>query len=686
MLPLLLLAVLSAFSLVSTPIRLVADFPAFRAPAASLICNASGAPHTSLPIPYTSRFSTMALGSPNYDEQLGLSLAQSFSALAYDVTAVAQTDSSGYGPAYLLDGLTDAGYWYQVGLSWNWPSSGSSYNPGFNMIYEVFDPSGNSIFPTFGGGMLSFSGPVHQGDAVLLNLQFSLSDQVEMLASDQNTGAQAYEAYGAYGATLFVGTQDSAWNSVGFFTGLMTEWYHINPYYGDEQKVVYTVSGSGISSAWMWIGEFNAQTRQALFSDSTPSPVLYSNSTQLQKFSSNGAIEYSNAYQFETGSTTAMMITLTLSFAVNGGGSGYYGPTLTYTLNGVQHTANITLFSTAYDVDANTIWYATRQLTGSSSTERWKTNEQTTGNATSSQTIKLVYYHQFYSSLSFKIIDGRNGFSTPEITYQNFGSQTTTLLDAYVWADAGGSYNFQNPLTGTLSTERWFSNSTVQGTITQPSTLQTTYYHQYYVTVQSNISEGGTTTPDSNWFDAGDVLRIAALPSQGWQFEYWSGSGIGSYSGHTNATSTNVDSAMTETANFYPGLTIETSNEITVSYKYGSTTGSIPPNASQTVYVPPGTNITLTADPILFIYTFRGWNGAATTDASEIAMVINVPLRMSAHHSYSYINIALTLAGIIIVAIIVLVAARRRPEAPTSAEMHPSSTTMLQYLNGIYQN
>jgi hypothetical protein len=37
------------------------------------------------------------------------------------VTAVAQTDaSSGYGPAYLLNGLTDKGYWYQVGLAWNW--------------------------------------------------------------------------------------------------------------------------------------------------------------------------------------------------------------------------------------------------------------------------------------------------------------------------------------------------------------------------------------------------------------------------------------------------------------------------------------------------------------------------------------------------------------------------------------
>src|ERR1017187_3147568 len=84
----------------------------------------------------------------NYDEQLGVAFTQNFTSLKYNVTAVEQTDPTlGTGPAYLLNGLSNTGYWYQVGLSWNW-SPGTNPGTGFGVNYEVFDSSGNSIFPT----------------------------------------------------------------------------------------------------------------------------------------------------------------------------------------------------------------------------------------------------------------------------------------------------------------------------------------------------------------------------------------------------------------------------------------------------------------------------------------------------------------------------------------------------------
>ena len=43
----------------------------------------------------------------NYDEQLGITFTQNFASLAYNVTAVPQIDSNGYGPAYLLNGLSN---------------------------------------------------------------------------------------------------------------------------------------------------------------------------------------------------------------------------------------------------------------------------------------------------------------------------------------------------------------------------------------------------------------------------------------------------------------------------------------------------------------------------------------------------------------------------------------------------
>ncbi|MGI0085311.1 MAG: hypothetical protein ACREBQ_09540 [Nitrososphaerales archaeon] len=115
------------------------------------------------------RQTTALAGAVNYDEQIGETFTQSFTSMAYNVTAMAQVDSDGYGPAYLLNGLSDVGYWYQVGLAYDWDGTAS----GFVLAYEVFNSTGGSIFPTNGGGgVASFSGAVNQGDTVLLNLYF----------------------------------------------------------------------------------------------------------------------------------------------------------------------------------------------------------------------------------------------------------------------------------------------------------------------------------------------------------------------------------------------------------------------------------------------------------------------------------------------------------------------------------
>lgn len=192
-----------------------------------------------------------AISSSIYDEQIGLTFTQSFTSMEYNVTAVEQTDPTlGDGPAYLLNGVSNAGYWYQVGVSWDW-APGESPGTGFDMVYEVFDASGNSIFPANGqGGVLPFSGPVNVGDVILLDLYFSTPSQnVLMLAEDTNTGALAQETYSNMGATHFVGLPDSVADQNGFFTGLMTEWYHGAPYYANEAEVIYSNPAFALSSA-----------------------------------------------------------------------------------------------------------------------------------------------------------------------------------------------------------------------------------------------------------------------------------------------------------------------------------------------------------------------------------------------------------------------------------------------------
>ena len=152
-----------------------------------------------------------------YDEQLGISFTQNFPSLTYTVSAVAQTGTDGYGPAYLLNGIGNTGYWYQVGMAYDWDANPAS---GFQLAYEVFNAQGAAVFPVNGGGGIATLSPVNPGDAVLLSLTFS-NGNVVMQAADQNTGARTQEIYTAAGATYFAGTPSSPSNAQGFFNNFL---------------------------------------------------------------------------------------------------------------------------------------------------------------------------------------------------------------------------------------------------------------------------------------------------------------------------------------------------------------------------------------------------------------------------------------------------------------------------------
>jgi hypothetical protein len=240
-----------------------------------------------------------------YDEQFGLTFANDFTVLTYNVTATAQDDTSGIGPAYLLNGLSNTGYWYQIGLSFNWPD-GNQHYVGFNANYEVFSPNGVSIYPANGGGGIStFNGPVNNGDTITLTLYFS-NGNVIMDATDLNTGAYADFSYSAEGANEFVGNPTST-STNGFFTGLMTEWYHTFPWYGPGSLVTYNPYGAISSPAWMWVDEFFCYKGSATC-PSSDRIILFFNSTSstvypTYTFDSNAAqLNYFPGGEFTTGS------------------------------------------------------------------------------------------------------------------------------------------------------------------------------------------------------------------------------------------------------------------------------------------------------------------------------------------------------------------------------------------------
>ncbi|MCS4539658.1 MAG: hypothetical protein HYU03_03090, partial [Thaumarchaeota archaeon] len=188
-----------------------------------------------------------------YSDQYVLQFAKNSTSMQFNVTATAINDTYGFGPAYLVNGLSDAAYWYQLGLAWNWvDSGGSSFSPGFNLIYQVWGPEDQPVYPEDGKvGIQSFSGPVNDGDLVQLSLVFS-EGNVVMAAYDWNTTSSSLQSYPARG-THFSGSQGPSY----FFSGLMTEWYHVDYEVCTTKTVSFSSNTVALESGWMCINRWS---------------------------------------------------------------------------------------------------------------------------------------------------------------------------------------------------------------------------------------------------------------------------------------------------------------------------------------------------------------------------------------------------------------------------------------------
>lgn len=155
----------------------------------------------------------------NYDKQVWAIMNQNAVSLSYNITAVEQSDSSGYGPAYLLNGDTEAGYWYQTGIAWNWVTkSDVGHTNGFSFFVQVYQ--GNAQ-------LVNVLSPIeiHGGDEVTLNMTISKStNQVLMRVHDWNTSASEQYQTNAFGATQFIGNLHNTSNP----TSLLVEAYGRN--------------------------------------------------------------------------------------------------------------------------------------------------------------------------------------------------------------------------------------------------------------------------------------------------------------------------------------------------------------------------------------------------------------------------------------------------------------------------
>ena len=231
---------------------------------------------------------TTTVITTTWSEQLGVEFTQNIASLAYNVTAVAQTDQYGCGPTYLVNGLSNKGWWYQIGLEYAYGCS----TPGFAMDWEVFPP-GNTNGTVIPPGVAEFNGKVNAGDKILLDLLPSSNGTLIMEAIDWNTGAVAKYEYSFEGASTFVGTPQYCEYCA--FTGLMTEWQRPYSYYGNEQQVTYSEYGNLKMSGFLFA--FGGGTKGE--------PYFYNNTStasQNAQLTADGAtLTYLNGTTFISG-------------------------------------------------------------------------------------------------------------------------------------------------------------------------------------------------------------------------------------------------------------------------------------------------------------------------------------------------------------------------------------------------
>ena len=134
---------------------------------------------------------------------------------------------------------------------------------------------------------------------------------------------------------------------------------------------------------------------------------------------------------------------------------------------------------------------------------------------------------------SYSVVGGGDSQSQDLLTYvTNGNTQVVPLTETpkVYMVDAGTEWSAQTVLNGSTSTERWVTTSNgLSGTITSPLTVSFTYYHQFLVNFNFNVTYGGigfspptvtfdqlgvpTTGPATGptWVDAGSTY---AYPTQ----------------------------------------------------------------------------------------------------------------------------------------------------------------------------
>ena len=306
------------------------------------------------------------------------------------------------------------------------------------------------------------------------------------------------------------------------------------------------------------------------------------------------------------------------------GGSGP-APTVTYYAFGIPTT--VTAGASVW-TDAGSLYWYQDPLHGSTSLVRWYTPSPL-GTVSGAESVNPTYYKQYPVALGYSAQG--TGFGVP---YVDCGAPVPANTTA--WVDAGSSCSYPSELPGSGATERWATNATQTFAVTAPSSFMVGYTHQYFVGIYPTSAQGGAVTA-SGWYSPGSAVSLSASSFSGWSFRGWVGS---AYTGNATEVEVVVNGPISERALFYPALTISAGGG-SVSYAYGPVSGKVDGGASETIYVPPGEMVMISAEPSSPISQFDGWVGAPSGSGYASAIVVGSPSSLQATFGPNYMLLAL---------------------------------------------
>ena len=315
-----------------------------------------------------------------------------------------------------------------------------------------------------------------------------------------------------------------------------------------------------------------------------------------------------------------------LSFDVKGGGV-YNNPRINFTTLGNTGLAQVNTTQATYWADSGTKWNVTPLLPSSSSTERWITQQVSSGTAAAPLQTQFLYYHQYLGTLLYSIKGTGGSPPVPSVNYTTFGASLVTPLPTApgpFWMDSATAWHVPLLLPGGQG-ERWLSNVTSVLVASAPFQVDAQYAHQFFVEVGVSTAAGGAVANTNQWRDQGSSVILNATASHLWSFAYWKGFTPFSYNGTTLLANLQVTGPANETAIFFPGLTISTDSGGSVNYQYGTIKGTVPSGSNATVYLRPNQNITLTAVPSTVEIQFQGWTGGLSNQQLPVALSLGAP-------------------------------------------------------------